>query len=198
MGDSSKVTAAKPNAAGPIYIAPFGTSLPTKVSDTLAQAFKPLGLISEDGVEQSFTVDSVTVKDWEGKPVANMRTGFESSIAYKMLESINVEVLKAIYGSTNVTTDQQTGEIKVVNKGLNSQVFSVVVDTILKNGCAQRLVYPCATITGLDSIVYKANDVTMYGITLGLDADSTGTVDYKYIAVPQSSGGGEDEDEDAQ
>ena len=43
------VTTAKPKTSGAVYVAPIGTALPTDATSSLAEAYKGLGYISEDG-----------------------------------------------------------------------------------------------------------------------------------------------------
>lgn len=50
MSTVSNVTAAKPRTGGAIYRAPLGTAIPTDATTALAEAFKALGYLSEDGL----------------------------------------------------------------------------------------------------------------------------------------------------
>ena len=50
--DVTKVTAGKPKVGGALFRAPAGTALPTDAVTALAEAYKCLGYVSEDGVFQ--------------------------------------------------------------------------------------------------------------------------------------------------
>ena len=64
--DVTKVTAGKPKVGGALFRAPAGTALPTDAVTALAEAYKCLGYVSEDGVTNSTSIDSDEVKAWGG------------------------------------------------------------------------------------------------------------------------------------
>lgn len=67
--DVTKVTAGKPKVGGALFRAPAGTALPTDAVTALAEAYKCLGYVSEDGVTNSTSIDSDEVKAWGGDTV---------------------------------------------------------------------------------------------------------------------------------
>jgi len=73
--DVTKVTAGKPKVGGALFRAPAGTALPTDAVTALAEAYKCLGYVSEDGVTNSTSIDSDEIKAWGGDTVLTPQTG---------------------------------------------------------------------------------------------------------------------------
>lgn len=66
---SSNVTGATPKVSGAVWRAPLGTAVPTDATSELAEAFKSLGYISEDGMTNSNSPSGEAIRAWGGDPV---------------------------------------------------------------------------------------------------------------------------------
>lgn len=185
MADAKKVSTAKPKVGGAISVAPIGTKLPTNAIDPLDKEFKNLGFVSEDGLTNSNSPDSDSIKAWGGSTVIVTQTEKPDQFTYKLIEMLNTDVLKTVYGSDNVTGDLETGiEVKANAKSLDDNV--VIVDMILKDGVLKRIVIPNAQISELDDIEYGDSDAVGYGITILAVPDQDENTHYEYIqAVPK-------------
>lgn len=178
--DSSKVTYGKPKVGGAIFRAPVGTTLPTDAKTALNPAFKALGYVSEDGLTNGKSIETNKVKAWGGDTVLYSQTGSEDTFKLKLIESLNVEVLKTIYGDENVSGTLETG-ISVNSSAEQLDDSSWVVDMILKGGVLKRIVIPTATITAFEDITYKDSEATGYGITLSATPDEGNKTHHEYI-----------------
>lgn len=177
---SSNVTAAKPKVGGAIYYAPIGTAVPTDCTTALAVAFTELGYASEDGLTNSNTPESEAIKAWGGDTVLTLMTSREDTFSFTLIEAMKADVLKLVYGSTNVTGTLADGlAISVNAKELEDHVF--VVDMILKDGAAKRIVIPQARVSEIGEISYTDSDAVGYEVTLTCMADASGNTHYEYI-----------------
>lgn len=186
VANKAYVSTGAPRVAGAIYRAPVGTSLPTSASSALNAAFKTLGYISEDGYTNSNTRDSETIKDWSGADIMTVQTGKTDEFSWTMLESLNEEVLKEIYGDDNVTGSLVTGyEIKANATELTSHAY--VIDVLLNGGYIKRTVIPEGKITEISEITYKKDEAIAYEVTVTAMPDSSENTHYEYIEAEDDS-----------
>lgn len=178
---AANVTTGKPKIGGAVFRAPFGTTLPKDAKSELDAAFKNLGYISEDGVTNSTSLESEEIKAWGGDTVAQPQTSKTDTFQMTLIESLNVEALKAYFGNDNVTgTDLQTGlSIQCNSKELEASVW--VIDMVATGNIPHRIVIPNAKPSELEDITYVDNEAAGLGMTLAALPDEDGNTHYEYI-----------------
>ena len=184
----SNVSVGKPKVAGAIYMAAAGTTLPTDTTTALT-SFTALGYVSKDGVTNTNSPESDTVKAWGGDTVLTLQTAKPDQFKFTLIEALNADVLKAVYGSTNVSGALSTGlTVHANSKQLPACVF--VIDMILTNNAAKRIVIPEGQLAELGDIVYKDDEAIGYEITINALPSSaiSGDTHIEYIKAASTPG----------
>ena len=181
MANNAKnASTGKPKIGGAIYVAPAATTLPTDATATLGAGFKCLGYIGEDGVTNNDAKSVGEVKAWGGDTVLNYTEGHTDTFGCKLLEVLNIDVLKAVYGDSNVSGDLSTG-ITVKSNASENPYMAWVFEMVLTDGAVKRIVIPSGKVTELAEIRYVDNEAIGYDVTIGTVPDASGNTHYEYI-----------------
>lgn len=185
--DAKNVTTGKPKKGGAIYRAHLGTPLPQDARQPLDPEFKSLGYCSENGVVNSNSPENESVKAWGGDTVLDMQTEKTDTFKYTLIEAMNVEVLKSVYGDENVSGTLDTGI--TIRANSNDQDYCTwVFEMILKGGVLKRICVPSAKITEVGDITYVDGDPIGYETTLSAVPDDDGQTHYEYIIKGKTAG----------
>ena len=176
----SNVSTGRPKVSGAVYVGATSETLPTDATTALAAGFTCLGYCSEDGLTNTTTIDSDNVKAWGGDIVHVLEEGKEDTFEVTFIEMMNVDVLKEVYGSSNVSGTLAAGiTVAVGLEELEARAW--VVDMILKGDVLKRIVIPKGTITSIGEISYTDDDLVGYAVTITAEADDDGNYHYEYI-----------------
>lgn len=185
--NTANVTAGKPKIGGAIFRAPIGTTLPSNATTDLSSAFVCLGYVSEDGLTNDNSPESESIKAWGGDTVLIVQTSKDDTFGFTLIEALNVNVLKTIYGEDNVSGTLDTGITVQANaEDLDEYVWAI--DMVMRNGVLKRIVIPDGKVSAVGTITYADGDAVGYETTLQTAPDSNGNTHYEYIG--KSSGGG--------
>lgn len=187
MANTEQVTAGKPAVDGAVYRAPLGTSLPTSVNDSIT-GFTCMGYISDAGLTNSNSPANTAIKAWGGDNVLNIQNDKPDTFKFVMIEALNIDVLKAVYGDDNVTGALTTG-ITVKANSKEQKDCCWVVDMIMRNGTKKRIVIPCGKVTAVGDVTYSDAAAVGYDTTISAAPDNSGQTHYEYILGPTGATG---------
>lgn len=180
---AANIAAGVPLATGGVLIGALTATMPTTATAALT-GFTAAGYVGEDGVTESYDRSTEKVKAWGGDTVKVVQTEFGATYQFTFLETLNADVLKAVYGDANVTTTAATSTtsqlhaVKVTGQSLPHKKFIFE----LKDGYTKiRIAIPDGQITEVGEITYSDAEVIGYQVTVEAFADSTGVNAYKYL-----------------
>lgn len=179
---ATKVSTGKPKITGAVYVAPRTATVPTDATTALGNDFTCLGYVSEEGLENSNEMDISEIKAWGAVIVYRSLTKLDDIFKLALIESTNVDVLKAVYGDSNVTVDSGTGEISIDVKAEDPQEKIWVFELALRGNLSKRIVIPDGAITSREAITYNDEDPIEYGIEVSAYPDADGNTHKEYIA----------------
>ena len=180
MGNTAEnVTAGKPMITGAVFVGAEDATLPTSTDATLT-GFTDLGFISDAGLVNTNTASVTSIKAWGGDTVLDITTEKPDQFKLSFLESKKTDVLKLVYGDDNVTGDLTDG-ITVTANAKELPIKAMVIDMILSENAAKRIVIPKSRVTTIGDISYTDNDVVKYDLTISAYPDANGNTHYEYI-----------------
>lgn len=178
------VYAAEPMATGGVWVFPLGTEPPAERDDTdgwkaeLPTEGVDVGHIGEDGVVETKDRTIDKKRNWGGDVVKVLQTEYTATYKFTMLESLNANVLKMVYGDDNVDVDTDPdGGVSIVvrknKKKLKRRTWCIdTIDTEL--GANYRDWIFQGQITTTDDVTLVHSDTIAYGVELEAFPDPQG------------------------
>lgn len=191
--DNKNVYTGEPLATGSLRVAPLGTVGPTSATEELNVAFIDLGHIGEDGFTETTERSVEKKKNFGGATVKILQTDYTHTFKFVLLESLNAEVLKAVYGATNVTVtaaNSSHGVQVAVNKNAKKLPhMSWVIDTTdTEMNAFYRNYVPDGQIISVGDVKVVHTDTIMYEVELEAFGDPSGNHVYTYTDNGQIDG----------
>ena len=179
--DTKNVTPGKPRVTGAIFRAPAGTPVPTDAISQLDPAFKELGYVNDQGVRNANTAEKTKVYAWGGSAVLESTIQKPDDWIFTLIEALNPEVLKTVYGDANVIVSEDGKQISVMATAEDLAEFILVIDMALTNNALKRIVIPKGVLSNVAEIAYVDNQPIGYNITVSAYYDASGKSHYEYI-----------------
>lgn len=161
---------------GKVYTSPVGTAGPTDPSTAWAAGWIDLATISEDGMTTSFNEDTSEIKQWGGGVVRKMITSSETTFQWKCLES-SKQVMETFFKVPVDETDQSL-EIK---GGVRAEAAWGI--DVLDGPTHVRFVIPRGELSERGDIVWKADEVAGYEMTVTAYQDANGVAAVMYTDI---------------
>lgn len=174
---TADVTSIKGVRGGYGFSAPITTTPPTDFT-ALDAAFKNMGFISSDGIEENVDIDSEEVTDMNGEVVAVLESRETETLTLTLISNTE-DALKEMHGHGNVTTATNVTTVQHKAGSFTERVY--VFDLLQKNGLKHRKVAPNARVTGRGPIVHASGNLYAREITLTCSPDENGVRVIDYI-----------------
>lgn len=177
------VVAGKPKVTGGVYNGPLGTALPTDSTTALNVAFKSLGYAGDAGLVFSPTRDLNAINAWGGDHVLDVVTSYVETYKVTLIESLQPDAVKAVYGAGAVTITAADGTHGARLAVARTSGLPPVTEWVFEMGYGtytRRVVLPLARITEVGDVSYTDGDAVGYECTITAYADSSGHPSYEY------------------
>lgn len=184
INNQANVSSAKGVKGGYIFSAPVGTDLPTDIETQLDPAFKCLGFISEDGYVETIDEDDDDINDMNGDVMDSANSKRVESAQLTFAE-IKASTLKRQYGDANVT--DENGLITVKHNADSHDVFSYILELVLKNGRRWRKVVPKGKSSELDDLTIASSELCQRALTMKYLTDEQGNTCYDYYESTETT-----------
>lgn len=171
-----------------VYVGPANsTKLPKSANKALDSEMVSVGYISDEGVTNSYSIESDDIKCWGGITVLSPLTSKEDKFSFTMISPTNEKALGLVFGDNNVTVAESAdsttgiaaGNITVVADSADLTAHSFVIEMIV-DGVAARMVIPNGKVSDIGDISYTDSDAIGYEVTITALADSTDKTHYMY------------------
>lgn len=161
-----------------LWSAPVATALPADLDDAMGSvpAWKPVGLLSEDGASEARDEDSTDFYAWGGKLIRTKRSKHKRSITVTCLED-NLVVFGLVNPGSTVTTTAGVNKrtVKIPKSDKRSFVLELVDGDITR-----RRHIPTGEITAVGEVALSEADMQAFELTITIypDTDDVLYVDY--------------------
>jgi len=150
--------------AGAVHVAPLGTTLPSTFDEPLDAAFEEVGFITEDGITETYEVETEDLIAWQGATIVRkVNTSSNYTFEFSVMETTRVG-LELFFGGSYVEDDGVDGYKLDVKSGQRDQrvfVFDVLDgDEHIRIACAQ------AEVVERGEITYASGEAISYPMTV--------------------------------
>lgn len=183
-----------PNIAvtGGVLAGPLGSPVPTTAAAVINAAIKPLGYVSEDGLEAKGERQVNAIKDWNADIIAQLQTEHSVRFALTLYGAWDEDVLTEVFGAENLTVTPATpssGKLITV-----TETGSVLPNRVwifdMKNADKKlRIVLPNAKVSETAERSFVAGELAGFQVTVEAFKDNAGNKAYRYYddGVPDTS-----------
>lgn len=192
VNNSDEVIITKGKADGYTFRAKKGTPFDSlkDPSKALPEAFRGLGYITDDGIVESFSMDSEEKKDMNGTTVKVLRTSRSKSYKFTLMQT-NAETLKVVYGDDNVVVgDDGLRSVTDNAKGTADSLYALwfITDETETEIEYTRVFIVNGSISEVGDIVWLGTDIKKYEITIAAQPDENGNTAYMYTRKVKKAG----------
>lgn len=168
-----------------LYTAPLTTSLPTTLAAEMSTvpAWKPVGLLSEDGASESRDEDTTDHYAWGGKLVRTKRSKHKRTIKVTALED-NLVVFGLVNPGSTVST--AAGVNTRVVKIPKSEKLSFVLE-LVDGDITRRRHIPIGEVTAVGEVALRESEMQAFELTITLYPDANDVLYHDIDDDPQGA-----------
>ena len=182
MTNTNFVASGVGKAGGYVFRAPLATALPTDANTALVATYINQGMSSNDGITRAINKAYEVTRDQRGDEAHRTRTEVSVTVELTLIESMNPEVAKTVFGADAVTVTEDN--IAIAYKG-EDVARSVWVFELAEGDNLRRFVAPVAQMVTEDfSQTFSVGEVVSFPVTLTLYKDASGNFFYDYVQSP--------------
>lgn len=179
------IGAGTPNIAvtGGVLAGPLGTPVPTTAIAAINAAIKPLGYVSEDGLESQGERTVTAIKDWNADIIAQLQTEHSVRFGLTLYGAWDEDVLAEVFGEDNLTVTPATvSSGKLITVTENGAVLPNRVWIFdMKTGDKKlRIVLPNAKVSEVTENAFTAGELTGFQVVVEAFKDDSGVKAYRY------------------
>lgn len=176
---TDQVLVGVPHANGGVFMsdAPLTVAdYPDDATTALPAAMKQVGFVTEDGVTESVSRNIEKIKAWGGQVVRTVQQDYETSYSFGFLQFKNLDVLRATYGTENVTATT-AGRIQVKKNSRTLERRSFTFE-MLDGDNRVRVFIPNGQITEVGDVTYDHKAAIVLDVTVEAFPDESGNNAY--------------------
>jgi hypothetical protein len=174
--ETKNVLAGTPLVSGGILVGALTDAAPTDAATALAAGFKATGYIGEDGLTETVDRSTDKIRAWGGDTVKVVQSDFSVTYQFTFLETLNTDVLKAVYGDDNVTVTAATataGTLRTVLINGDKLPQKSYVFEVKDDDARIRIYVPKGQVIEVGDVTYNDTDVIGYQVTIEAFKDAT-------------------------
>lgn len=154
--NTANVSSGKGVSGGYFFAAPMGTAAPTDIETPLADDFKNIGFVSEDGIVFSTESDSEDLVDMNGDTMDTAK-GTHSETFTVTFAEVKKDAQAVLYGDDNVTDVDGVMTVHITGEEAPHKVF--VFEGVLKNGRRWRRVIHDAKVNEYGDLTVASSEL---------------------------------------
>jgi len=167
---------------GHVYVAPFGTALPTSATSGLNAAFKELGYIDENGVSVTPSVNTNGIPAWQAAvDVKTVLTSVALDVKFTAMEITQVTTAEFFFGISWTNSLGQGFLSMSSNPTLAER--SMIIDWTDDTNFANRLILNRGIVTDRQDMQIQRTQALVLGMTFHV-LDNNGVLGSYYSTNP--------------
>ncbi|MFG1790429.1 hypothetical protein [Nocardia sp. NPDC049149] len=172
------------SVSGGVLVAPLNTALPVGTVAAPVPAFKPLGYVSEDGIESKGERKIEQIKDWNADIIANLQTEHSVRFGLTLYAVWDEDVLTQVFGDGNVTptaASASSGKLYTIKETGSVLPRRAWIFDMLSENKKMRIVLPNASISQVQERKFVSKELAGFTITVEAFKDDSGVKAYRYL-----------------